>query len=127
MRHERHYTVEQANAVRPWVAERVRCVRDAQRQLVALGEPALDAISALDANSGGAYPGRDVAGPLVGLSRALGQLDAVDVVVRDVERGLVDFPAIRDGEEIYLCWLLEEDRIRFWHDPDGGFAGRQPL
>ena len=127
MRHERHYTVEQANAVGPWVAERVRWIRDAQRQLVALGEPAVDAISGLDAKSGGAYPGRDVAGPLVELSRALGQLDAVEVVLRDVERGLVDFPAIRDGAEIYLCWLLEEERIRFWHDPDGGFAGRQPL
>ena len=127
MRHESHYTVEQANAVRPWVAERVRWIREAQRQLFALGEPAMDAISALDASVGGAYPGRDVAGSLVELSRALGELDAVDVVLRDVERGLVDFPAIREGEEVYLCWLLEEDKIRFWHDPDEGFAGRQPL
>ena len=48
-------------------------------------------------------------------------------MLRDVERGLIDFPAIRDGQEIYLCWLLDEDEIGFWHEPDAGFAGRQPL
>ncbi len=127
MRHERHYTVQQANAVRPWVAARVGLIREAQSRLIALGERTAQAISALDERLGGAYPGRDVAGVLVQLSRALAELDAVDVVLRDVERGLVDFPAIRDGEEVYLCWLLEEDRIAFWHDPDAGFAGRRPL
>ncbi|MBV9050147.1 MAG: DUF2203 domain-containing protein [Solirubrobacterales bacterium] len=127
MRHERHYTVEQANAVRPWVAARVRWIREAQARLLALGERSAQAISALDDRVGGAYPGRDVARSLVELSRALAELDAVDVVLRDVDRGLVDFPAIRDGEEVYLCWLLEEDEIGFWHDPDAGFAGRRPL
>ncbi len=66
-------------------------------------------------------------GSLVELSRALAELDAVEVVLRDVDRGLVDFPAIRDGQEVYLCWLLEEDEIGFWHDPEAGFAGRRPL
>ena len=42
-------------------------------------------------------------------------------------RGLVDFPSIRDGEEIYLCWKLDEQRVAWWHEPDAGFAGRQPL
>jgi hypothetical protein len=127
MRHERHYTLEQANAVRPWVAERVRWIRDARAQLVALGEDAGEAVAALDSQSGGSYPGPEVARPLVELSRAVGELEAVEVVIRDVDRGLVDFPAIRDGEEIYLCWLVDEDEIRFWHEPDAGFGGRQPL
>jgi hypothetical protein len=127
MRHERHYTLEQASAVRPWVARRVHWIRDARAELVALGERAGEAVVALDPESGGSYPGREVARPLVELSRAIGELEAVDVVLRDVDRGLVDFPAIRDGEEIYLCWLLEEEEIGFWHDPGAGFAGRQPL
>ena len=127
MRHERHYTIEQANAVRGWVAERVARIRRAHAELVALGGEAGDAIAALDVASGGAYPGREVARCLVELSRALSELEAVDVVLRDVERGLIDFPAIRDGEEIYLCWLLDENEIGFWHDRDSGFAGRQPL
>jgi hypothetical protein len=127
MRHTRHYTLEQASAVRGWVADRVRRVREAQAELVTLGVRAREGIASLDPGAGGSYPGRDVAAALVELSRALNELDAVDVVLRDVERGLIDFPALRDGEEIYLCWLLDEDEIRFWHEPDAGFAGRRPL
>jgi hypothetical protein len=127
MRHKRHYTLEQATAVRGWVADRVRSIRDAQVGLVKLGARARDAIASLDPDSGGSYPGRDVAAALLELNRALNELDAVDVVLRDVDRGLIDFPAVRDGEEIYLCWLLDEDEIGFWHEPDAGFAGRQPL
>jgi hypothetical protein len=128
MLHERHYTLSQAMAVRGWVAERVGWVRDARARLVALGAHATDAIAALDLESGGAYPGRDVAHSLVALSRAAGELEAVDIVLRDVDRGLIDFPALRDGEEVYLCWLVDdEDSIGFWHAPEAGFSGRRPL
>jgi hypothetical protein len=127
MHHQRHYTLEQASAVRGWVTERIDSIRRSQASLVELGASARTAISSLDPQTGGSYPGREVAAALVALSRALNELDAVDVVVRDVERGLVDFPALRGGEEVYLCWLVDEDEIRFWHAPDAGFAGRQPL
>jgi len=127
MRHQRHYTIEQANAVRGWVAERVRWIREARADLIAQGDRVTPAVSSLDPDSGGSYPGPAVARPLVELSRAAGELEAVDVVLRDIDRGLIDFPAIRDGEEIYLCWLLDEDEVGFWHAPDAGFAGRRPL
>jgi hypothetical protein len=127
MRHQRHYTLEQATAVRDWVAERVGWIRESQASLVALGAQARTGLGSLDPQSGGSYPGKQVATALVELSRALNELEAVDVVVRDAQRGLVDFPALRDGEEIYLCWLLDEDEIGFWHEPEAGFAGRQPL
>ena len=127
-RHDRHYTLEQAMAVRGWVAERVRLVREAQARLMALGSAATDAIDALEQESGGAYPGRDVARGLVEISRAVGELDAVEIVVRDVDRGLIDFPAMRDGVEVDLCWLVDdEESIGFWHEPEAGFAGRRPL
>jgi hypothetical protein len=128
LRHHRHYTLEQAMAVRGWVAERVDWVRDAQARLVAMGPAATAAIEALDDKAGGAYPGRDIARALVEISRALGELDAVEIVLRDSERGLIDFPAMRDGVEVYLCWLVDdEESIGFWHQPDAGFAGRRPL
>jgi hypothetical protein len=128
MRHEHHYTLEQANAVRSWVAARVGWIRSARARLVALGSRATDAVAALDASAGGSYPGREVARSLVEISRAVGELEAVDVVLRDIDRGLIDFPSMRDGEEVYLCWLLDdEDEIGFWHEPDAGFAGRRPL
>lgn len=147
MLHQRHYTLEQANAVRGWVAQRVQWIRAAQARLIALGDRASQAIARLDASSGGSYPGREVARSLVEVSRAVGELEAVDIVLRDIERGLIDFPAVRSrmtrdprhqarldaersagaSEEIYLCWLLDEDEIRYWHEPDSGFAGRRPL
>jgi hypothetical protein len=139
MGHQRHYTLEQANAARAWVAE---------RGLVALGPRARQGVDALDTATGGSYPGRDVAQPLVELSQALSELEAVDIVLRDFQRGLVDFPSLRSrmtsdpriqarqdaeraagaSEEVYLCWLVDEDdAIGFWHEPEAGFAGRRPL
>jgi hypothetical protein len=128
VRHHRHYTLHQAMAVRGWVAQRVLWVRDAQARLVALGPRAAETIEALDSDVGGAYPGRDIARSLVEISRAVGELDAVEIVLRDINRGLIDFPAIRDGVEVYLCWLVDdEESIGFWHEPEAGFAGRRPL
>lgn len=103
-------------------------VRDAQATLAGLGPRIRATVEALDPASGGSYPGREVARPLVALSRAVAELEAVDVVLRDVDRGLVDFPSMRDGEEVYLCWLVdEEETIGFWHPLDAGFGGRRPL
>ena len=58
---------------------------------------------------------------------ALDQIHAIDCVVKDLDSGLVDFPAILRDEEVYLCWRLGEDRIRFYHRQDEGFAGRKPI
>jgi len=49
------------------------------------------------------------------------------VIVRDLDGGLVDFPALRDGREVYLCWTVGEPRVRHWHDLDAGAAGRHEL
>jgi hypothetical protein len=123
--HERHYTVEQANAALPWVAERLQQIRDA---LAVLEEPAqARALEHLDTIAGGAYPGREAAAALLAVMRAATQLEALDIVLRDPRQGLVDFPSIRDGDEVYLCWRLDEERVGWWHAPDAGFAGRQPL
>lgn len=123
--HERHYTVEQAEAARPWVSERVEQIRDALLQL--RSPSARAALDDLDAAAGGSWPGREVATAVLALLTAAEQLEAMDIVLRDADRGLVDFPSVRDGEEIYLCWQAGEPRVAFWHDPDAGFAGRQPL
>jgi hypothetical protein len=49
------------------------------------------------------------------------------VILKDMGIGLLDFPSLRDGREVYLCWRYDEQRIGFWHETDAGFAGRQPL
>ena len=125
MRHVRHYTLEEARDKRDWVAERVDAARSA---LGVLASPKVRAaLAAVEPDRGGAWPGRPAARATLELQRAIAELQAADVVVRDVVRGLVDFPALRDGEEIYLCWLVDEPEIEHWHELDAGFAGRRPL
>ena len=58
---------------------------------------------------------------------ALEQIEATGCVVKDLDVGLLDFPARIDNEDVYLCWRVGEDRIRFYHRQDEGFAGRKPL
>lgn len=124
-RHARHYTVEQANALLPWVSEQLVRIRDALGEL--LSPESSQALEEIDPDSGGGYPGRAAAGATLMLLATASALQAVDVVLRDPESGLIDFPSIRDGEEVYLCWRPGEDRVAWWHDPEAGFAGRRPL
>ena len=55
------------------------------------------------------------------------RIEKLGVVVKDFDRGLLDFPHLREGREVFLCWELEEDDIEFWHDLDTGHAGRERL
>jgi hypothetical protein len=55
------------------------------------------------------------------------QIKDLGVILKDAEKGLCDFPYIKDGRVVYLCWQLGEDSIQYWHDVETGFAGREPL
>jgi hypothetical protein len=123
--HSRHYTVAEANAAIPWVRERLDRLRAAREGLS--DEQAREALGEAAPQNGGGEPGRVVSEAFIQLRDALHELQAVQVVLRDLERGLLDFPALRDGREIYLCWEEGEDEIGWWHDPESGYAGRQPL
>jgi hypothetical protein len=125
LKHSRHYTLAEANAAIGWVQERIDRLRAAREGLG--DEEAREALGEAAPKNGGGEPGKVVSEAFIQLRDALHELQAVEVVLRDLERGLVDFPAIRDGEEIYLCWEEGEDEIGWWHDPDSGYAGRQPL
>lgn len=61
------------------------------------------------------------------LQQQVKRLNDLGIEVKDPERGLIDFYSLRDGEVVYLCFLLGEDDIRYWHTLEGGFAGRQPI
>ena len=125
MLHHRHWTPEQANALLPIVGDTVRRLRDARRTLVERG---FDSELAERADStGGAWPGTDRARESIAVALGFERLEKLDIVVRDLERGLVDFPALIDGREVYLCWLLDEPSVGHWHGVEAGFAGRRPL
>jgi hypothetical protein len=123
--HDRHYSVEQANAALEWVAERIERLRHARDRLN--DEEAREALSEASPSNGGGEPGRVVSHAFLELRGALGELQAMEVVLRDLDRGLVDFPSMREGQEVYLCWMEGEEEIAWWHDRESGYAGRQPL
>jgi hypothetical protein len=125
MMHERHYTLEEANAALEWVGEALRRLRSAREGLS--DEEAREALSEASPQNGGGNPGRVVSEAFLELRSALVSFQDAEVVLRDLDRGLVDFPSVRDGREVYLCWLEGEDEIGYWHDIEEGFAGRQPL
>ncbi len=125
MDHTRHYSVEQANAALPFVSERIERLRDARSRLG--DEEARAALSEAAPQNGGGEPGRHVSAAFLDLRSALTELQEMEVVLRDLERGLIDFPSMRDGREIYLCWEEGEAEVGFWHDTDSGYGGREPL
>ena len=61
------------------------------------------------------------------VTQAAERLERLGVLVKDLDSGLVDFPALHEGEEVLLCWQVGEDEVAHWHGVDEGFAGRKPL
>ena len=129
----RHFTPEEANdalaSVRPLVE---RLVEQRQDHLEAL-ERQEELEGHIRGNGGGVPPATlaDAAAEVDRLARALaGTVDEIaahGAQVKDLDVGLIDFPAERRGETVLLCWKLGEDEIRYWHTVEDGFAGRQEL
>ena len=123
--HERHYTVAEANALLPSVKPVLRKLRDAKDLLT--DSEAHELLSDAAPPNGGGEAGRQVGEAFLEVRSLLATLEEAGIVVRDIDRGLIDFPAIRDGREIYLCWELGEDAVEHWHDLESGYRGRQQL
>ncbi len=123
MTEERRYSVDDANAELPDLRERLARVRDARQRLIRASER----ITAKVAADGGGVAGGDWFEASSELREEVSWLNDRNILLRDPETGLVDFPARRDGREVYLCWRLGEDAVGWWHELDTGFAGRKPL
>ena len=122
------FTVQEANALLPNVRTIVGKIQRAHRQLSKHREDAKKAAEAAERGGGGIADGVAYAGILTNLTVQLSELEALGVELKDFERGLVDFPSLRDGRVVLLCWQLGEgDELEWWHDVDAGFAGRTPL
>jgi hypothetical protein len=125
MQHSVHYSLEEASALLTEVAELIERMRAARDRL---GDAdARAALAAAGGTNGGGQPGRTVSEGFLELREAMMWLRMREIVLRDLDRGLVDFPAVREGTEVYLCWQEGEEEIGFWHEPDTWFAGRRPL
>ena len=122
---KKHYTVEEARALIPqlrkWLDELNRL-----RQRVAQLDQRLGPILAGGQDAGGEMV-TDWIKALCGVKTLLGKFQEREIQIKDLERGLVDFPAILGGREVFLCWEQDEEDIEYWHDLDTGYAGRERL
>jgi hypothetical protein len=125
MEHQRHYTLDEANALLPRVTPILRQLRDAKDLLT--DEEAHTVLAEAGPTNGGGPVGRQVGEAFLEVRRLLESLQSAGIVIRNIDRGLVDFPAIREGQEVYLCWELGEDAIGHWHDLESGYRSRKPL
>jgi hypothetical protein len=123
--YKKHYTRDEARRllpqVRKWLS-RIAELRDELRRQDAKLESLME-------------PGRDTGGPainrwvrtLVQIKEACFEFERREIQIKDLDRGLIDFPALIGGKEVFLCWEQDEEDIEFWHELDAGYAGREKL
>lgn len=129
----RYFTAEEANDalqdVRPLTEELV----EHRRALVELQEAQLSMTQRIAGNGGNVEPRKLqelqelLDEEVAGIARCVARIHEVGALVKDLDQGLVDFPARREGEDVLLCWRLGEEEIGYWHGLEEGFSGRKPL
>ena len=130
----RHFTLEEALALLPRLTEllttlvtRRREVQEAERELAARYQQRVRGNGHARGGEELAHLRAQIESGLQAIKADIAAVQALGCEVKDLDQGLVDFPALREGREIYLCWRLGEPTIAWWHDRETGFAGRQPL
>ena len=124
-RFHKHYTREEAQALLPQVRKWLQHLNELRHEM----ERSDKRLTSL------MHPGNDLGGDLVNkwirtlvaMQELLGEFQRRDIQIKDLERGLLDFPAIIGGKEVFLCWEQDEDAVEFWHDLDTGYGGRERL
>jgi hypothetical protein len=129
----RTFTPEEANALLVEVRPLVERLVEHRADLLAAQARRTELRANVGGNGGGLDPAvpstieRAAASAEEGLRSTVGKLQSLGVIVKDLDAGLIDFPADRGGEVVLLCWQLGEDNVAWWHGFEDGFAGRRPL
>lgn len=122
------FTVEEANALLPSVRQVLQKIKRSRRGLSAYQHEAKLAAEGAEQGGGGMAHGVLYATILTKFTAEMVELESMGVQLKDFERGLIDFPSLRDGRVVLLCWQLGEgDQLEWWHDMDAGFGGRTRL
>lgn len=119
------FSIEEAQALLPEVKRLWQKIDRARATMRRLAPEAKRASQ--QHGGGGSLYGLQYVHALIALMENAKEILELGVEIKDFEKGLCDFPHLRDGRVVLLCWMKGEDRIEWWHDVDAGFAGRQPL
>ena len=122
---KKHYTRDEARALLPQIRLWLQQISEARQRLAEQDQRLSSLLSC----------GQDVGGETVNqwaktfaeIKETLGEFQKRAIQIKDFDRGLIDFPSILGGKEVFLCWEQEEEDIEFWHDLHSGYAGRERL
>ena len=123
---DKHFTVAEARAWLPKLRRKFKKIQDLYAELQELRDD-YERVQELVRSNGHSPKETGFEDRLAELQALVLEINEAGIEVKDVSRGLVDFPHLRDDEEVFLCWELEEPDIRFWHRIEDGYAGREPL
>ncbi len=122
----KHFTAEEANRVLPQVRTLVSQIMQA-RQAIVDARPELWPVLEHAIGNGGSKKAGEMLHEFKRIEAGVHGLQEIGCVLKDISTGLVDFPALRHGREVLLCWQYDEPQVMYWHDLQSGFAGRQRL
>jgi hypothetical protein len=117
------YTVDDANALLPHVAPALVELREKYEEAVKIRAR----VAQLASVNGHSLERDDWNRTLALVAALFERIEEWQIELRDISTGLIDFPTVIEGEEAFLCWRLGEPQVAYWHPPDTGLAGRQPL
>jgi hypothetical protein len=140
----RFYDLDDANARLPELREILAALREQRGELIRLRDQVLERQEAVEAGTGRATEGSAdsedavsddelrlirlrMQGVIDQMQAGVARIDALGIALRDIESGLIDFPALVSGRQVCLCWRLGEGDVEWWHEMTSGFSGRQPL
>lgn len=122
------FTLEEANSLIPQVRPKLETIRELYVEMGRFRQDARTAAAAADKGGGGMQGGTHYVKVLYEVGKITTDLSDLGIQLKDYNRGLIDFPCMKGERIVLLCWQLGEDEeIRWWHEVDAGFAGRQPL
>lgn len=126
----RLFTLEEATALLPVLTPILRLIQENKRRLDELQTQLEGFTPAMRTNGHAAQAAAvelEISSLVEALQSDIAEVQRLGVEIKDLDMGLVDFPSLRDGRVVYLCWQVDEPEIAFWHDLHTGLAGREPL
>ena len=134
MQYDHHFTLDEANKLLPWLEAKLTEIEPYLAEMRSKNEETARLLAKSRSNGGSSHVQDDLdkTQQLIeelqkSLQDILEQILAKGIVVRSLERGLVDFPSLHAEREVYLCWIRGEPDIAYWHEINTGFANRRPL
>jgi hypothetical protein len=122
----RYFTLQEANQALTVIRPLMDVIQNIRQKILAR-QPEVWPVVERAAGNGGSQAASKMVNEFERLDALVHQVQDTGALFKDINLGLLDFPALKDGREVYLCWKYGEQDISFWHEIEAGYAGRQPI